>query len=243
MNSAGITNRIYDFAVATCGWMRGGLAHVNNFGSSLGLDQSPYRRRHAWRSEACRPSYRRSPSKSAPRSLKRTAIFVVSQLRSPRCKGQASTRPADPPCGPPPSVGAAENPVTVQGHSDVPLDNGSCGEAASSPHFGRRSKEVSAPGHDLLGMIWYVGSVYTSGIAPAGLASPTDPKRFTPMKNGIVSPLGFRVMGTAILLGGFVAPLLAFLGAAFLGGAVRASIEDRRRRSVPVPATVRHRAF
>jgi hypothetical protein len=141
------------------------------------MNQSPYRRRHVWRSEACRPSYRRSPSKSAPRSLKRTAIFVVSQLRSPRCKGQASTRPADPPCGPPPSVGAAENPVTVQGHSDVPLDNGSCGEAASSPHFGRRSKEVSAPGHDLLGMIWYVGSVYTSGIAPAGLASPTDPKK------------------------------------------------------------------
>src|SRR3954453_13530810 len=32
MNSAGITNRIYDFAVATCGWMRGGLAHVNIFG-------------------------------------------------------------------------------------------------------------------------------------------------------------------------------------------------------------------
>jgi hypothetical protein len=63
------------------------------------------------------------------------------------------------------------------------------------------------------------------------------------MKNGIVSPLGFQVMGVAILLGGFVAPLLAFLGAAFLGGAVRASIEDRRRRTVPVPATVRHRAF
>src|SRR5205085_5121451 len=32
MNSAGITNRIYDFAVATCGWMKGGLAHVNIFG-------------------------------------------------------------------------------------------------------------------------------------------------------------------------------------------------------------------
>jgi hypothetical protein len=63
------------------------------------------------------------------------------------------------------------------------------------------------------------------------------------MKNGIVSPLGFRVMGTAIVLGGFVAPLLAFLGAAFLGGAVRARIEDRRRRTVPVTATVRHRAF
>src|SRR6476661_2639884 len=35
MNSAGITNRIYDFAVATCGWMRGGLAHVNIFGSVI----------------------------------------------------------------------------------------------------------------------------------------------------------------------------------------------------------------
>ena len=29
MNSAGITNRIYDFAVALAGWTRGGLAHVN----------------------------------------------------------------------------------------------------------------------------------------------------------------------------------------------------------------------
>src|SRR5712672_12411 len=35
INSAGITNRIYDFAVATCGWMRGGLAHVNIFGSVI----------------------------------------------------------------------------------------------------------------------------------------------------------------------------------------------------------------
>src|SRR5881392_2733603 len=35
MNSAGMTNRIYDFAVATCGWMRGGLAHVNIFGSVI----------------------------------------------------------------------------------------------------------------------------------------------------------------------------------------------------------------
>src|SRR5213592_4038663 len=35
MNSAGITHRIYDFAVATCGWMRGGLAHVNIFGSVI----------------------------------------------------------------------------------------------------------------------------------------------------------------------------------------------------------------
>src|ERR1043165_2761962 len=35
MNSAGITNRIYDFAVATCGWMKGGLGHVNVVGSVI----------------------------------------------------------------------------------------------------------------------------------------------------------------------------------------------------------------
>ena len=35
MNSAGITNRIYDFAVAVAGWMRGGLAHVNIIGSVI----------------------------------------------------------------------------------------------------------------------------------------------------------------------------------------------------------------
>src|SRR3954451_5963552 len=35
MNSAGITNRIYDFAVASCRWLRGGLAHVNIFGSVI----------------------------------------------------------------------------------------------------------------------------------------------------------------------------------------------------------------
>ena len=33
MNSAGITNRIYDFALALVGWMRGGLGHVNVVGS------------------------------------------------------------------------------------------------------------------------------------------------------------------------------------------------------------------
>src|SRR6186997_465656 len=33
MNSAGITNRIYDFAVALAGWTRGGLAQVNIIGS------------------------------------------------------------------------------------------------------------------------------------------------------------------------------------------------------------------
>jgi tripartite ATP-independent transporter DctM subunit len=35
MNSAGITNRIYDFASAIAGWMRGGLAHVNIVGSVI----------------------------------------------------------------------------------------------------------------------------------------------------------------------------------------------------------------
>jgi tripartite ATP-independent transporter DctM subunit len=35
MNSAGITNRIYDFAVAAAGWTRGGLAHVNILGSVI----------------------------------------------------------------------------------------------------------------------------------------------------------------------------------------------------------------
>src|ERR671912_675957 len=35
MNSAGITNRIYDFAGASAGWMRGGLAQVNIIGSVI----------------------------------------------------------------------------------------------------------------------------------------------------------------------------------------------------------------
>jgi tripartite ATP-independent transporter DctM subunit len=35
MNSAGITNRIYDFAVAGVGWLKGGLGHVNVVGSVI----------------------------------------------------------------------------------------------------------------------------------------------------------------------------------------------------------------
>src|SRR5258705_6631059 len=35
MNSAGITNRIFRFAVPTFRWVRGGLAHLNNFGSGV----------------------------------------------------------------------------------------------------------------------------------------------------------------------------------------------------------------
>lgn len=35
MNTAGITNRIYDFAAAGVGWLRGGLGHVNVVGSVI----------------------------------------------------------------------------------------------------------------------------------------------------------------------------------------------------------------
>jgi tripartite ATP-independent transporter DctM subunit len=35
MNSAGITNRIFDFAAAAVGWLRGGLGHVNVIGSVI----------------------------------------------------------------------------------------------------------------------------------------------------------------------------------------------------------------
>ena len=35
MNTAGITKRIYDFALAVVGWMRGGLGHVNVLGSVI----------------------------------------------------------------------------------------------------------------------------------------------------------------------------------------------------------------
>jgi tripartite ATP-independent transporter DctM subunit len=35
MNSAGITNRIYNFALALVGWLRGGLGHVNIVGSMI----------------------------------------------------------------------------------------------------------------------------------------------------------------------------------------------------------------
>src|SRR5690348_15366320 len=35
MNNAGITNRIYDFALALVGWLKGGLGHVNVVGSVI----------------------------------------------------------------------------------------------------------------------------------------------------------------------------------------------------------------
>ena len=35
MNNAGITNRIYNYALALVGWLKGGLGHVNVLGSVL----------------------------------------------------------------------------------------------------------------------------------------------------------------------------------------------------------------
>src|SRR4029078_12524064 len=35
LNNAGITTRIYNFALALVGWMKGGLGHVNVIGSAL----------------------------------------------------------------------------------------------------------------------------------------------------------------------------------------------------------------
>lgn len=59
--------------------------------------------------------------------------------------------------------------------------------------------------------------------------------------NGIFSPTAFLVLGAALLLGGLVAPLFAFLFAAFVAGALHAVVQDRRR-TVPAVAE-RHRAF
>lgn len=55
-------------------------------------------------------------------------------------------------------------------------------------------------------------------------------------------PTAFLVMAAAMMLGGFVAPLFAFLLAAFLVGAIEARFQDRRRM-VSAPAIVRHRSF
>src|SRR5438128_10294589 len=35
MNNAGITNRIYNFALSLVGWLKGGLGHVNIIGSAI----------------------------------------------------------------------------------------------------------------------------------------------------------------------------------------------------------------
>ena len=55
-------------------------------------------------------------------------------------------------------------------------------------------------------------------------------------------PIALVVMSMAMLLGGFVAPLFAFLLGAFTIGAIEAKIQDRRRM-VPAMAMSRRRAF
>jgi hypothetical protein len=58
--------------------------------------------------------------------------------------------------------------------------------------------------------------------------------------NGILSPTAFLVLGAALLLGGLVAPLFAFLFAAFVAGALHTIVQDRRPAA---PIAIRHRAF
>ena len=40
MNNAGITTRIYNYALALVGWMNGGLGHVNVVGTVIPSDMS-----------------------------------------------------------------------------------------------------------------------------------------------------------------------------------------------------------
>ena len=51
MNNAGITNRIYNFALALVGWLKGGLGHVNIIGSVIfaGMSRHGDRRRRGAR--------------------------------------------------------------------------------------------------------------------------------------------------------------------------------------------------
>ena len=48
MNSSGITNRIYDFALALVGWLKGGLGHVNVVGSVIFAGMSGTAVADAW---------------------------------------------------------------------------------------------------------------------------------------------------------------------------------------------------
>ena len=66
MNSAGITNRIYNFALALVGWMKGGLGHVNILGSVIfaGMSRHRDRRRRG-------PRHDRDQGDAGPRLLDR----------------------------------------------------------------------------------------------------------------------------------------------------------------------------
>ena len=67
MNNAGITNRIYNFALALVGWMKGGLGHVNIIGSVICIARSPPLRQCARIPPAeSRYSYRWHPDEGVP---------------------------------------------------------------------------------------------------------------------------------------------------------------------------------
>jgi TRAP-type mannitol/chloroaromatic compound transport system permease large subunit len=70
MNCAGITNRIYNFALALVGWMKGGLGHVNVVGSVIfaGMSGTAIADAAGWepsRSRRCRTTATRRNSPSA----------------------------------------------------------------------------------------------------------------------------------------------------------------------------------
>ena len=62
MNMAGITGRIYDFALALVGWMRGGLGHVNIIGSVIFCRHDRHRDRRRRR-----PGHDRDQGDEGPR--------------------------------------------------------------------------------------------------------------------------------------------------------------------------------
>ena len=57
MNNAGITNRIYNFALALVGWLKGGLGHVNVVGSVVfaGMSGTAIADAAAWAPSRSRP--------------------------------------------------------------------------------------------------------------------------------------------------------------------------------------------
>ena len=68
MNNAGITNRIYNFALALVGWMKGGLGHVNVVGSVIFAGMSRHRDRRRRR-----PRHDRDQGDEGPRLLERNS--------------------------------------------------------------------------------------------------------------------------------------------------------------------------
>ena len=80
MNHAGITNRIYNFALSLVGWMKGGLGHVNIIGSVIFAGHVGHRDR------GCRrPRHHRDQGDARPR--------LRSRLLGRRHRGIGDARP------------------------------------------------------------------------------------------------------------------------------------------------------